>query len=222
MPSGNKGREQANEDALRVAADKAAAKSDEAITAAGKADPLEDRRRAQVLAFDKWQSGESGPMDVLNMPGGGTAIDLFKNAKRARDAGRIGRGYGLLGDNANPNFSASLDKEMQLERDVNASGALEQNVEDSIAGNNAELYGLAGAADSRNLSIAGLRSSADEGAQNRYTQYLLRPKQPSFLKQLALSAIGGASQIGAAYATAGGSGFGRFGKTGSMSAFGKA
>lgn len=198
MGSKDKGRQQ--EDALRAAAATAQTKSDAAVEVAGKADPLEERRRARVLAIDKWDLGESGPKDIRNLPGADTSIALFEDAKLAHDAGRIGRGYATMSDGANPNYAASLDKEMGLQRDLEASGALEGRVNDTLEGNKAELYGLSSMADTRNMGIAGLRSSADQAAQDRYLQYLMRPKQPSFLKQLALAGVGAAGQVGAAYA----------------------
>lgn len=73
MSSGNKGKEQAKEDALKAAAATAAAKADTAVTVAATPDPLEERRRARVLAIDKWDTGESGPKDIRNLPGKGTS-----------------------------------------------------------------------------------------------------------------------------------------------------
>lgn len=197
--TGGKSKDQKNEDALKAAAAASTAKAEPAISTAAAPDPLDERRRERVLAIDKWDMGESGPKDVRNLPGADTAIALFRDAKTSRDAGRIGRGYGLLSDGTNPNFATSLDKEMGLERDLAASGALESNVEEILQGNKAEMYGLSQMGNSRNLAIAGLRSGADQSAQDRYLSYLLKPKQPSFLKQLALTALGGAAQVGAAY-----------------------
>lgn len=203
MASGNKGREQAQEDALRRSAAEAAAKSEAAVAAAAAPDPLEELRRKRVTEVEEWDQGLRGPKDIRNLPGGDTAIALFNDAKQARDEGRIGRGYGMLADGANPNYVASLDRQNQLERDLEASGALESHVEDILTGNKAELYGLSGLADARNMNIANLRASASESAQDRSLQYLMRPKQPSFLRQLALAAVGAAGQVGAGYATGG-------------------
>jgi hypothetical protein len=130
-----------------------------------------------------------GPKDTRNLPGADTAIALFKDARASRDAGRIGRGYGMLADGANPNFTASLEKEMQLDRDLAASGALEENVEGILEGNKAEMYGLSG--NSRNQYIAGLRTSANESAQERAIRMmLLREQRPSFLRTLSQSFAG--------------------------------
>lgn len=194
----NKGRQ--NEDALRAQAAAAAAKAEPAIQAAATPDPLEELRRKRVMGIEEWDQGLRGPKNIRNLPGGDTAIALFNDAKTARDAGRIGRGYATMTDGANPNFLAAIDKEMQLERGLAASGALDAHVSDILEGNKAELYGLSGMANSRNMNIASLRSGNDQAAQDRYLQYLMRPKQPSFLKQLALAAVSGGSQVASAYA----------------------
>jgi hypothetical protein len=194
MAFGTKDKGREREDALKKAAADAESRANAAITTAAAPDPLEERRRARSLAIDKWDMGESGPKDIRNLPGADTAIALFKDAKASRDAGRIGRGYGMLADGANPNFTASLDKEMQLERDLAASGALEENVEGILEGNKAEMYGLSGMGNSRNQYIAGLRASANESAQERAIRMmLLRQQQPSFLRTLSQSL---ANQLG--------------------------
>jgi hypothetical protein len=197
MGSKDKGR--AQEDALRAQAAEAAARSAAATNVAATPDPLEVLRRERVKGVEEWDMGKAGPKDIRNLPGADTSIALYRDAKTARDSGRIGRGFATMTDGTNPNFLASLDKEMGLERDLAASGALEENVNNILEGNKAELYGLSGMANSRNMSIAGMQSSADQAAQDRYLQYLMRPKQPSFLKQLALAGVGAAGQIGAAY-----------------------
>lgn len=201
MGSKDKGKEQ--EDALKAQAAAAQAKSDAAVQVAGKADPLEALRRARVTGIEEWDQGLRGPKDIRNLPGGDTAIALFNDAKTSHDMGRIGKGYGTMGDGANPNFTASLDKQNQLERDLAASGALESNVNDILTGNKAEVYGLSGLADARNRFVAGVDENANQGAQDRSLQYLMRPKTPSFLKQLALAGVGAAGSIGAGYATGG-------------------
>lgn len=192
-----KGRGQ--EDALRAAAAAEKVRADAATALAAKPDPLEELRRARVRGVEEWDQGLRGPKDIRNLPGADTSIALFRDAKTSRDAGRIGRGFATMADGTNPNFIASLDKEMQLERDLAASGALEENVEGILEGNKAELYGLSGMANSRNMGIAGMRSSAEQAAQDRALTFLMRPKQPSFLKQLALAGVGAAGQVGAAY-----------------------
>lgn len=55
----------------------------------------------------------------------------------------------------------------------------------------------------RELAIAGMRNSKGNADEDRYVQFLLRPKQPSFLRQLALGAfsnlsLGGSGMGGSA------------------------
>lgn len=49
------------------------------------------------------------------------------------------------------------------------------------------------------MAIAQMMNSDYDSAQNRYLSYLMRPRQPSFLKQLAL----GAANAGLGLATGG-------------------
>ncbi|HYY94542.1 MAG TPA: hypothetical protein VE713_08495, partial [Pyrinomonadaceae bacterium] len=115
MGSGNSGRQQ--EDALKTRAETLSAK-------AAEANPIEQRQQEHTLALDDFFSGKSGPIDIRNLPYGGAAISAYNDARRAHDAGRISGGMGTMTD-ANPNFTAAVDKENQLERDQAASGALE-------------------------------------------------------------------------------------------------
>lgn len=153
-------------------------------------DPAEQAVREATMNRFNWAQGKNGPIDVRNMPGGGVGMSLFKDAKMARDAGRVGTGLGTLSDGANPNFTAALDKENQLERDLNASGMLEGYVEDTIAGDEGKLLGLGQTGNARNMSLY-------EMAVQRLMNYQ-NNKKPSFLKQLALGAAQGAGSMAAA------------------------
>lgn len=198
----SKGRKE--EDALRQAALASQVKAEAP-------DPFEQRRRDHVLSMDKWRKGESGAIDVRNMPGGAVPLALFKEAKASRDAGRVGRGLGTLSDGANPNFTAALDKENQIERDLNAAGMLESHVDDTLAGVDAEMTGLANTGNARNMAMY-------EMALKRLMDFQ-RNKQPSFLKQMALGGISGLSGLamgglfsGGDSSSKGGSSFGTSGK----------
>lgn len=175
--SGGKGREQ--ESALSREATQSTA-------AAAAPDPLEELEREKVLKLFNWSTGKSGPMDVRAMPDD-VAVPLYKAAREKHDAGRIGKGL-AYSENANPNFAAALDKEGDLERDLNASGLLEGHVDDVLGGLDARLMGLAGMGNSR-------RGAAADRANERYTSFLHRPQRPSFLSQLALGLAGGVSGL---------------------------
>lgn len=170
--------------------------ADTAIVTASQPDEIEARRRAHAIALDKWRSGEAGPIDVRNMPGGGVDIALFNEALKVNDANRIGRGVGSMSGDANPNFIAALNKEHELERHKAASGALEANVNAELAANDAEMAGLYQTANARNMGIAGLREGRYENEQDRYLRYLMsREARPSFLRTLSqsfASSLGGA------------------------------
>lgn len=183
--SRNKGKQQEN--AYRDAAASARPGADAAIGTASKPDELEQRRRDHVLALDKWEKGESGPVDVRNMPGGGVDMALFNDAKAVHDSGRIGRGVGSMSEGANPAYIAKLNAEADMERSKFASGLLEQNVSDKLAAKDAEMTGLYQTANARNMNIAGMREGRYQNAEQRALQYLLRPKQPNFFQQLGSS-----------------------------------
>jgi hypothetical protein len=170
-----------------------------AAEAAAKPDPLEQRQRDYALSLDKWRMGESGPIDVRNMPGSGVGMSLFSEAKRSRDAGRIGRGLASLSDGANPNFAASLDKEMQLERDTRASGILEGYVDDTLGALDNKMTGLASMGNARSMGLAGLFNSMADSAYGRYSDYR-KSKRPSFFKQLLMGFAGNANSAAEALA----------------------
>lgn len=165
------------EDALKTAAQQKAVEAE-------KPDPLEDAERARVTAMEAWRSGATGPPDVRNMPDQ-VGISLYKQARQTTDAGRVGTGLNTLGEGANPNFTAALDKEDELERNLSASGQLEGYVSDRLDDLDAKELGLAARSDAR-------RGAAADRAFQAYQAYVNRPRQPSFLRQLALGAISNA------------------------------
>jgi hypothetical protein len=116
---------------------------------------------------------------------------LYTDAKRVTDAGRVGKGYGTLDDGANANYVASLNKELESERGLEASGRLEDFVNNSILGARAEAGDLSAAGNARSMNIAQMRNSNANSDQDRWLAYLTRPQQPSFFKQMALGITSG-------------------------------
>jgi hypothetical protein len=173
---------------LKSAALASAGKADAAIAAAGTPDPLEQRRRDYVTKILDWRDGTSGPIDIKSFPDQ-TGISLYNDAKAVTDAGRVGKGYGTLDDGSNPAYSAALDKELASDRALEASGRVENFVNNSIAGADAEAGNLSGIANARNMAIAGMRNSDANADQDRYVSWLTRPKPPSMLKRLALGGL---------------------------------
>lgn len=180
----NKGQEDENAFKAQAAKDRAAA--DVAIGKAAAVDPIEERRRAQAIALDKWKTGESGPIDVRNMPGGAADMALFNDSLKVHDAGRAGRGVGSMAGNVNPNFIAAQNKEGEMQRHMMASGALEGNVNAALDRNPVEMGDLSRSAAQRNQFSAGLSEGRYNDEQNRYLGYKThRENKPNFFKDLA-------------------------------------
>lgn len=189
MSRGNGRREE--EARLRAQAEEANRRAAEAATAVARVDPLEERRRAHVTRWDDWRTGVNGPVDVRAMPDQ-IGMSLFRDAKQARDAGRIGRGYGMLNDGANPAHAAALGQELEAERGLAASGALEDYVTDQNDATTRELYGLVGASGDRSRYLAELAMRRSGIADERLSRHQAN-RRPGFLQQLALGALGNVS-----------------------------
>jgi hypothetical protein len=183
---GHSNREESNLQAQVAAAN---ARADAAEKTAATPDPMEQRRRDYLMSVDDWRTGKSGPIDVRNLPGGGVGMSLRQEAMKSHDAGRLGRGLATLSDGASPSYSADLDKEMQLERDLAGAGALEDYVDNTLSGVDAEMGNWANVGNSRNMSLYDAANSRTQQAYGNLQNYR-QNKQPSFFKQLALGAIG--------------------------------
>jgi hypothetical protein len=190
MGSNNSGRQ--TESALKTQALNSQTTANAAIDKAETPDPMEARRRNYVNRILDWNEGVGGPMDVRDFPDK-SAMALYTDAKRVTDEGRGGKGYGTLSDGGSDAYAAALGKEEESDRALAASGRLEEHVNNAITGAQAEAGNWAGVGNARTMSIAGMRNSNANADQDRWLQYLSRPKPPSFLKQMALGAIGNLS-----------------------------
>lgn len=198
------GNGRANEDYLKQQALSQQAAFNTALTKAETPDPLTQRLRDRVNNILNYDENVGAPKDVRNFPDQ-AAMGLYTDAKAVTDAGRVGKGYGTLAEGANPAFATALDKENSLKRGEFASGMLEDYVDKSITGATGEAASLGAQGDATSMAIAQILNGDSQSAQNRYLQYLTRPRQPSFLKQLALgglSIFGG--DLGKLFAGAGG------------------
>lgn len=185
--SHNNGR--AEEDALKQQALSSQAAAQAAQQKAETPDPLTQMLRDRVTKVLNWSDGTSGPPDVRAFPDQ-AGMSLYNDAKKVTDAGRVGKGYGTLSDGANPAFATALDKENTIKRGEAASGALENYVDNSINAATGEAASLGAEGNATSMAIAQMLNSDSNAAQNRYVQYLSRPKQPSFLSQLASGVLG--------------------------------
>ncbi len=180
-------------------ATKQQAKADATLDTAGKPTEFETRLGNRALAIDKWDSGESGPKDVRNLPYD-TAIPLFNDARAAHDSGRVGHGLNTMADGTNPNFGMAIDKQNDMERELAAKGALEQHVDTTLENNKADMYNLANMGSQRNMQVAGIANQGYQAAQDRAFQSWMGTRQPNFFRQLAMQAAQGAGQGAAAAA----------------------
>lgn len=178
---------------LKSLAAKDQVKADTAVDTASAPDSITQRLINKATSLDDWETGKSGPIDIRSMPGAGPQIALFEAAKKQSDAGRIGRGLNTVGEGANPNYVAKLDKENELDRNLNASGELESNVEGALGAKDAMLGNLSNVGEARNMNIAGLREGRYGNDMQNYLKMVMRPREPGFLEQLAKASIGGAT-----------------------------
>lgn len=169
------------------------------IQAASQPDPLEERLKERDMKWLDWESGASGPRDVMNAPLG-AGLDLYSNAARRQSGERFGIGALALGAHgSDPNLTQLLKQQSEDTRQQEAAGGLEQAVRMKSAEVNRSALPLAEFAQGRRMGLASLASGNAQNSTNAYLQFLSRPKQPSFWKQLLLGGLGAAGSMGSAY-----------------------
>lgn len=163
------------------------------IQAANTPDPLEERMRARDMGWLDWEEGKNGPRDVMNAPLG-AGLDLYSNAARRQSGERMGIGALRLGLNeSNPMLSQLLNQQSEDQRQQEAAGGLERAVRMKSAEVNRSALPLAEFAQNRRMGLASLASGNANNSTNAYLQFLSRPKQPSFWKQLLMTGVQGAA-----------------------------
>lgn len=189
-----KGEDSKNKNYFKTLAESQQGKADKAINTASVAPPAEKNIDEYNTSLWNWRTGKSGPIDIRDMPGAGPTIALYNDAKTVHDAGRVGRGVNTMTDGVNPNFSASLDRQNELERDLAAKGALEAQVTGALNANTAAMGGLADTQNSRNMQVAGMQNQNYQQSMSQYLDALKTFRQPNFFRQLAMQAAQGAGQ----------------------------
>lgn len=161
------------------------------IQAANVPDPLEEKLKERDLKWLDWESGASGPRDVMNAPLG-AGLDLYSNAARRQEGERHGIGALALGAHgSNPMLSQLLKQQSEDTRQQEAAGGLEQAVRMKSAEVNRSALPLAEFAQGRRMGLASLASGNAANTTNSYLQFLARPKQQSFWKTLLLTGMRG-------------------------------
>ncbi|HEX8636658.1 MAG TPA: hypothetical protein VF692_01245 [Pyrinomonadaceae bacterium] len=148
----------------------------EATTATNAWQPseLEKKLEANTLGFlNDWDSGK----DVKDISGLQPYMNLFQNAKKGEAAEKLGGGILNLG-NANSGMAEKMRQQVQLRQEESASGQLYDAANAAHAGATGVL-----APQLMNLSENRLSGRA-QLANQRYSNYLNRPKTPNPFLQL--------------------------------------
>lgn len=199
MGSGPSRAEREAEERMRQLQAQQQAQQQQFITAANVPDPLEERLRARDTAWLDWEDQKDGPLDVAKAPLG-PALGLYDRAVNRKQGERMGIGALRMGLNAsNPMLSQVLDEQSRERRQQEAGGDLENAVRMKSAEVNRSALPLAEFAQSRRMGLASLASGNAANSTNAYLSFLMRPKQPSFWKQLLLGGLGAAGSMGSAW-----------------------
>jgi hypothetical protein len=159
-------------------ADRAA--SNAALTTAAAPSPLQAAEEEDALNFRNWEQGKGAyagqPIDVMNAPGLGPSLSLYRRARAGQQGERAGIGALRLGLNASdPGMAANLAEQSNLRRDQDAAGALEEAVAAKTAEAHNSVLPLIQLNQSRALGVAGLRSGQAQQTQGLWSQYRVRP-----------------------------------------------
>ena len=119
--------------------------------------PLQEAWEKAQLDFLNWESGKSGPIDVMKAPSLGPALSLYQYAKQGQQGERMGQGAIQMGLNAtDPGLAAKLAEQSKAKREQDAAG----NLERAVAVRSAEAHGsalpLISLAQDKQLSLAGM------------------------------------------------------------------
>jgi hypothetical protein len=151
---------------------------------------LENMRTAEVKNFLAQSKGSGGieSIDALK-----PYLNLYNSAVSDQQNDRQSTGILQLARGGNAQQAGVMDQYLKFKRQQDAAGQLEN----AYAGVNADMtgqsYNLIGIANQRMSDRAGM-------AQQAYSTYLNRPKQPALWEKIAGLAIGG---VGAAGGVAG-------------------
>jgi hypothetical protein len=169
---------------------------------ANKPDPLEERRRADALAFLDTVEGKDRPFDVRDTPGLSPYLNLYERAKEgeAADANTDTGLFQLGATGGSPSLIARMREQNRMRREERAAGDLAS----AFAGRYAEVTGntvpfLMRYKQGRDLDLAGLTAGKSGSSTGMWASF--KPAD-SIWSKLWQQAVSGASQ-GAAMAAGG-------------------
>lgn len=147
---------------------------------AQKPSPLQEAWERAQLDFLDWEQGkgrfEGKPIDVMEAPGMGPSLSLFRRARAGQEGERMGQGLITMGTNASdPNLTARLAQQAKDRREQETAGALEEAVARRTAEAHGSVLPLAQLNTSRNLSLAGMAGNQAGQSQSLWSQFRVRP-----------------------------------------------
>jgi hypothetical protein len=186
---------------LRQQQQQALTQQQQFFTQAAAPDPLTERLRASRLEWLDATEGRSGPLDVSKLKGMAPYLDLYNRGRAKREGERVGIGALQMGvQGQNPELAARIAEQRSTEREQESAGAFENAFRLKNAEMTDSVMPLIGMQTSKDMGLASLASGNSNAAQDRYLQYLLRPRRQPFWQQ----ALMGGMQAGAGMATAAG------------------
>lgn len=157
----------------------------------------------QMMGLDKsiidWHTNPNNTVkDIYKHPTLGGQLPVFQMAKQLRDQGRMGRGIAGLGDKFNPQYAKELAMEDSSNRNIYASGIIEQGLQNELRGAQDDLRNLVMSDTQRTTASNPLFGSATKLAQD-----LGRSGWGSFFKGLLGGVLQGAAGLGMGFLTGG-------------------
>lgn len=160
--------------------------------------PVETAVDTQTLEWLNQTSGKNGPLDVQNLTAMKPHLSLYDTASRRQQGDRMGLGALQMGaQGSNPMLAQLLKSQQEDQRQQEAAGGLENAYRMTDASMRGSIFPMLGLQQNRSMGLAGMASGNSQASTNAWSQF--RPA-PSLWSQILLAGIGGAGQVGAAYA----------------------
>lgn len=170
----------------------------ELIAAAAQPKPVEAAFEREQLDWLDATSGKNGPLDIYNLRQLKPSLALYDAASARQKGERMGIGALRFGaDNTNPMLTQALREQQDAERQQAAAGQLENAYRLTDAQMRGSVLPLLSLQQNRSMGLASLASNNAANSTQAWANF--RPA-PSFWRQLLLTGVGGAAQVGAAFA----------------------
>ena len=157
----------------------------------------------QLLGLNKsivnWHTNPDNTVkDIYKHPTLGGKLPVFQMAMQQRDAGRMGRGIAGLGDKMNPQYAKELGIEDSTNRNIYASGMIEQGLQNELGNAQQNIQSLVLGDTQRTTASNPLFGSAAKLAQD-----IGNSGWGSFFKGILSGVLQGAAGIGMGFLTGG-------------------